>query len=213
MLFLGKLRQAKNKSKDASDRKQASRHKDKKKSSSKSIFRKSKSEEPAPSITLERVLTTTLSDDEKDKSYGSIALDVPSKPEAFAVKTPEAEAVDVEPQQEAVVAAKSPEQEAIETTLTFTEKQVMDYELNHMRQLQAKQEELNKLKAELEAEKSAHEQQLNEMQTKLDKSQEEVKELEGKLDQAKSKLNIVSSTLMQCQRELFERKSQFFRLW
>jgi hypothetical protein len=112
-----------------------------------------------------------------------------------------------------------------EPTIAFTEQEIMQNELNHMRKFMAKQDEVNAMAAVLEELKTSHALKLAAkedelMETKetyellLNEKEEQLVEVKTQLTETKGELNKVCSVLMECQHELHvERTKSQFRLW
>lgn len=111
------------------------------------------------------------------------------------------------------------------SSFIFSEKELMTNELNHMRQLAEKQEEIAKLQrvhVELNELLASKDEEIEKMKEELDfkdrELQETYQELSEKddelvetklaLHEAKNELNVVSSVLMKCQHELHESVSR-----
>jgi chromosome segregation ATPase len=123
------------------------------------------------------------------------------------------------------VTVESPKVQKISTYI-FTEEELRTNELNHQRQLAAKQEEIVKMQTvhkELKKELALKEQQLTEVKEKLSHTEEELASAEQEKSQLKAELtdtykivaetketlNTVGSALIQCQHELHEQKGLF----
>lgn len=111
-----------------------------------------------------------------------------------------------------------------ERTIAFTEEEIMQNELNHMRQYMAKQEEVNAMAAVLEELKTSHalklaakEEELIETKETyellLNEKEEQLIEVQTQLTETKGELQKVCSVLMEFQDELHKEqtKSQFWR--
>jgi Skp family chaperone for outer membrane proteins len=188
----------------------------------KTIFRRrSTTISASPYISLvPNALTESMSEDENLN-----ALTTPSIPSVSRAETMSTEAHDDEPTSDtnnngntmpvtmtSILVATSPaaptadKSKNTNTLVFFTELEVASHELNHMRALQAKQQELQALKVQLQEQERHHQQQLREMQVLADQGKQEIQELFEKLSQAKKQLSLVSVKLMECQRELHETK-------
>lgn len=111
-----------------------------------------------------------------------------------------------------------------ERTITFSEAEVMQNELNHIRSLRAKQEEINKMRAVLEELKATYARKIAEKEKQLVKTveifekllnerEEEVTEVRTALEETKVELTKVCSTLMGCQHDLHEERTKNSQSW
>jgi len=113
-----------------------------------------------------------------------------------------------------IISAKSPKVQQI-ATIVFTETDLMANELNHMRELAQKQEEIAKLQTvlnELRAQMARKEKELKESREKLSRTEGElieaqtenvclrveISDTKAELKSSKETLGTVSSTLIQC---------------
>lgn len=114
--------------------------------------------------------------------------------------------------------------ESGETTFTFTEKQVMENSLQHMREISAKEREVFKIKTLLEELKSIHWAELQEkaqelaackssFEALLNTTEGELCVVRTALSETKQELKQVSSVLIECQHKLHETKSHIWGTW
>jgi hypothetical protein len=111
-----------------------------------------------------------------------------------------------------------------EPTVTFTEKQVMQNTLQHMRELSTKEREVFKMKSVLEELKSIHwaeieekEQEIaackSDFEQKLNEKEGELCVVKIELIETKREFKQVSSVLIETQHELHESKNTIWGTW
>lgn len=97
--------------------------------------------------------------------------------------------------------------------LTFTQQQIMDYELNHMRQLNETRREFDEFKASqarvLAIKDSELAQAQADFETVLHEKEKEVATLKEEVAETKEKLSKVSTVLIRVQQDLYEKKSSW----
>jgi len=105
----------------------------------------------------------------------------------------------------------------IKKLLTFTEEQVQQNELQHMRQLMKKDVEITKHKQANDEIRKTHDSAMTELRSKykavLDACQEELDDVTCQLKETKQELITVSSVLMKTQYDLFELESKKDSSW
>ena len=112
----------------------------------------------------------------------------------------------------------------MEPTITFTEKEVMRNELNHIRQLSAKQSKIHMLESVLEELKVVHAEKVAEkeeelattekaFETMLNQTEEELNEVRTELEESKNELTKVCSVLIGCQHDLHELQTKKLQSW
>jgi hypothetical protein len=109
-----------------------------------------------------------------------------------------------------------------ESIITFTEREVMQNELNHMRELNIAEERIRELSNTIEELETAHFHQISQLEQEWEISdkrfdsllyemEDELKRVQQELQERKNELMTTSVVLMRCQHELHELKSS--RSW
>ena len=111
----------------------------------------------------------------------------------------------------------------MESTITFTETEVMRNELNHIRQLSTKQGEIHMLESVLDELKVVHAENggkgggacynQGRVETMLNQTEEELDEVRTELRESKRELTKVCSVLIGCQHDLYELQTKKLQSW
>lgn len=159
--------------------------------SKKGIFRVKKDEKRA----IQPSITWTMSDD--------ATIEQPSSPHTYV-------------QDKKVVISSD---DAIEATLTFTEKELMEHEINHIRQLAEKDREIFMYKEANQHIQAKFNKALAELketcENDMDEKENEVAQLQIELQSSKEALKKISSVLIQTQHQLHEKtgSSSWLQTW
>ena len=149
---------------------------------------------------IDHVLTMTMTEDEEDTkslistNAGSPAHDVSEATVLLA---------DIEQSQPI---ADDEEQSGL---VTFTEAELMQHELEHMRQVSALEQELRLTRSEIEGMKASYQKQLKSCELELELKEMFLQNTRQELSHTKQELKNVASTLMQAQDELYETKGSW----
>ena len=111
-----------------------------------------------------------------------------------------------------------------EPTITFTEKEVMQNELNHIRKMRGKEAEVDKMKTVMDELKAAHVKKMAKREEELartkevfakvlNKKEEELTEVRTELEGIKIELTKVCSVLIGCQHDLHQEQMKNLLSW
>lgn len=169
---------------------------------------------------LEQNLTWTLSqDDEEDDEEDNMT----TTSNRMSIESFKEESTTIHVQEETITTTITEKAKDEETTFTFTESEMVQHQLNHIRALSQLETKVADLKYDMEALKSQHETEMAkkdddyvELLIKVRSTEHELSQVKGELGDVKEELGVVAATLMQWQHKHYQqqlRKEQHEGFW